>query len=142
MDAHAVRYPTNVSDVAHVIEQLASLYKKQLHSSGMPETLHFSAPEAMTKYDMCLVLSRLWNLVCKEEVSSVQHLDPQYEADPNAGTKRPGHCKLDISATKELGIDTSCVPFDEWWCNYLERCDRPAPLHLSLIHISEPTRPY
>ncbi|WFD15977.1 Vacuolar protein sorting-associated protein vps5 [Malassezia arunalokei] len=129
MDAHAVRYPTNVSDVAHVIEQLASLYKKQLHSSGMPETLHFSAPEAMTKYDMCLVLSRLWNLVCKEEVSSVQHLDPQYEADPNAGTKRPGHCKLDISATKELGIDTSCVPFDEWWCNYLERCDRPAPLH-------------
>ena len=129
MDAHAVRYPTNVSDVAHVIEQLASLYKKQLHSSGMPETLHFSAPEAMTKYDMCLVLSRLWNLVCKEEVSSVQHLDPQYEADPNAGTKRPGHCKLDISATKELGIDTSCVPFDEWWRNYLERCDRPAPLH-------------
>lgn len=129
MDAHAVRYPTNVSDVAHVIEQLASLYKKQLHSSGMPETLHFSAPEAMTKYDMCLVLSRLWNLVCEEEVSSVQHLDPQYEADPNAGTKRPGHCKLDISATKELGIDTSCVPFDEWWCNYLERCDRPAPLH-------------
>lgn len=129
MDAHAVRYPTNVSDVAHVIEQLASLYKKQLHSSGMPETLHFSAPEAMTKYDMCLVLSRLWNLVCEEEVSSVQHLDPQYEADPNAGTKRPGHCKLDISATKELGIDTSCVPFDEWWYNYLERCDRPAPLH-------------
>lgn len=129
MDAHAVRYPTNVSDVAHVIEQLASLYKKQLHSSGMPETLHFSAPEAMTKYDMCLVLSRLWNLVCKEEVSSVQHLHPQYEADPNAGTKRPGHCKLDISATKELGIDTSCVPFDEWWRNYLERCDRPAPLH-------------
>lgn len=129
MDAHAVRYPTNVSDVAHVIEQLASLYKKQLHSSGMPETLHFSAPEAMTKYDMCLVLSRLWNLVCKEEVSSLQHLDPQYEADPNAGTKRPGHCKLDISATKELGIDTSCVPFDEWWRNYLERCDRPAPLH-------------
>ena len=129
MDAHAVRYPTNVSDVARVIEQLTSLYKKQLHSSAMPETLHFSAQEAMTKYDMCLVLSRLWNLVCQEEVSSVEHLDPQYEADANAGTKRPGHCKLDISTTNELGIDTSCVPFDEWWRNYLEHCDRPAPLH-------------
>ena len=95
----------------------------------MPETLHFSAQEALTKYDMCLVLSRLWNLVCQEEVSSVEHLDPQYEADANAGTKRPGHCKLDISTTNELGIDTSCVPFDEWWRNYLEHCDRPAPLH-------------
>ena len=59
----------------------------------------------------------------------MEHLDPQYEADANAGTKRPGHCKLDISTTNELGIDTSCVPFDEWWRNYLEHCDRHAPLH-------------
>lgn len=129
MDAHAVRYPTNVADVARVLEQLASLYKKQLHSSDMPNTLHFSAQEAMTKYDMCLVLSRLWNLTCNEEVSSVKHLDPQYEADPNAGTQRPGHCKLDVSVTKELGVDTSCIPFDEWWRNYLAHSDRPTPLY-------------
>lgn len=134
MDAHSVRYPTNVADVARVIEQLAALYQKQMHSSSpsMPDTLHFSAQEAMTKYDMCLVMSRLWNQVCGEAVSTVDHLDPQYEADPNAGTQRPGHCKLDVSALEELGIGVKCVPFDEWWHGYFERLPHPPPLREEL----------
>lgn len=127
MDAHSVRYPTNVTDVARVIEQLATLYQKRLHSSSspMPSALHFSAQESMTKYDMCLTFSRLWNDVCGEAVSSTDHLDPQYEEDPRAATQRPGNCHLDVQATADLGIDVHCVLFEEWWRDYLARCGPP-----------------
>lgn len=49
MDAYAVRYPTNVKDVARVIADITTISvseKKQL-----PPILHYQATEAMTKYD-------------------------------------------------------------------------------------------
>ncbi|WFD25848.1 Vacuolar protein sorting-associated protein vps5 [Malassezia nana] len=122
MDAYGVRYPTYVGNVARVLLDVAST---ALARSGMPTTLHFAAREAMTKYDMCLVLSRLWNEACGARLSSTDHLDPQFEADPHAATQRPGHCKLDLSETEALGIDISCVPFDEWWLAYLKRLGPP-----------------
>ncbi|WFD19118.1 Vacuolar protein sorting-associated protein vps5 [Malassezia caprae] len=123
MDAHGVRYPTYVGDVARVLLDLASM--AVAGDKRMPPTLHYAAREAMTKYDMCLVLSRLWNQVCGAPVSSTEHLDPQFEADPHAATLRPGHCKLDVSETEALGIDISHVPFDEWWHAYLTRLGPP-----------------
>lgn len=124
MDAYGVRYPTYVGDVARILLDLASMAVSR--DEPMPPTLHYAAREAMTKYDMCLVLSRLWNQVCGAPVSSTDHLDPQFEADPNAATQRPGHCKMDISETEALGIDVSHVPFDEWWRAYLTRLGPPA----------------
>jgi len=123
MDAYGVRYPTFVGDVARVLLDLASM--AVAGNKPMPPMLHYAAREAMTKYDMCLVLSRLWNQVCGAPILSTDHLDPQFEADPHAATLRPGHCKLDVSETEALGIDVSHVPFDEWWHAYLTRLGPP-----------------
>jgi dTDP-4-dehydrorhamnose reductase len=49
MDAYAVRYPTNVADVARVIEQVARIAVED--HKDLPPILHFQATEAMTKYD-------------------------------------------------------------------------------------------
>lgn len=49
MDAYAVRYPTNVQDVAKVIAQIA--HQAVVQGKELPPILHFQATEAMTKYD-------------------------------------------------------------------------------------------
>lgn len=109
MDANAVRYPTCVSDVAKMLSLLSSKYGDPALS--VPPTLHFSAMEAMTKYDMCLVMAR--SLRAAGEEAETDHLEAEYEVDPNAATSRPMHCKLDISVIKDLGIDVECVSFEE-----------------------------
>ncbi|WFD35058.1 Vacuolar protein sorting-associated protein vps5 [Malassezia cuniculi] len=126
MDACAVRYPTCVEDVAKALLSLCVISQER----DMPAIIHFSATEAMTKYDMCLVLARVWNSVAGHEIVSVDHLEPVYDTPPGS-TPRPGHCKLDISQTVALGVDVSCVPFDEWWRKYLATRD-------DLLHEQEP----
>lgn len=49
MDAYAVRYPTNVQDVARVIGDIANA--TVVEGKTLPPILHFQATEAMTKYD-------------------------------------------------------------------------------------------
>lgn len=49
MDAYAVRYPTNVKDVARVIAEIAEITVTE--SKPLPPILHYQATEAMTKYD-------------------------------------------------------------------------------------------
>lgn len=116
MDACGVRYPTCVQDVARALISLCAIAQQR----DMPRIVHFSALEAMTKYDMCLVLSRVWNSVAGKEVASVGHLEPQFEIPPGS-TPRPGHCKLDQSETIELGVNAGHVSFEEWWREYLAR---------------------
>lgn len=118
MDAHAVRYPTNVTDVARALLQLCTL---QPERQTMPPTVHFSAEEAMTKYDMCKLFSRLYNEAAGREVTSVAHLEPEYEIDPQAATQRPENCKLDLSESKALGLNLDCVGFEAWWTEYLKK---------------------
>lgn len=113
MDANAVRYPTNVVDIAKALSQLCTKYADPANGgdqSAIPPTLHFSAMEAMTKYDMCLVMARCLRAVGEE--AETDHLVPEYEVDPNAATSRPRHCKLDLSITKEIGISTECISFE------------------------------
>ncbi|KDN40095.1 Vps5-domain-containing protein [Tilletiaria anomala UBC 951] len=136
MDAYAVRYPTNVSDVARALGDLVNLAYAEggVAPPSLPPTLHFSAMEAMTKYDMCNVLARVWNSVqadliesqpelqpgtLDEQIATTEYLDPEYEVDLTAATMRPRHCKLDLSSTRELGISTDCVTFESWWKGYL-----------------------
>jgi len=108
MDANAVRYPTCVSDIAKALSALCT--KFAIAGESIPPTLHFSAMEAMTKYDMCLVMAR--SLRANGEEAETDHLEPEYEVDPNAATSRPRHCKLDLSVIKELDIDIECVSFE------------------------------
>ena len=114
MDACAVRYPTCVSDVARAVVSLCDIAQHR----DMPHIVHFSAREAMTKYDMCLVIARVWNNICGKEVASSSHLEPQFEV-PAGSTPRPGNCKLDLSETVALGVNIDCVGFEEWWRDYL-----------------------
>jgi sorting nexin-1/2 len=108
MDANAVRYPTCVSDVAKALSLLCAKYPAG--SEDIPPLLHFSAREAMTKYDMCLVMAR--SLRATGEEAETDHLEPEYEVDPNAATTRPRHCKLDLSVIEGLGIHVDCVSFE------------------------------
>ncbi|SJX65710.1 related to Vacuolar protein sorting-associated protein VPS5 [Sporisorium reilianum f. sp. reilianum] len=114
-DAYAVRYPTNVADVAKAILKLAQVYTDT--SNPVPPTTHFSAKEAMTKYDMCMVLSRIANSVGFETRTDL--LDPEYEVDPMAATARPRHCKLDTSVLEAYGVPVEFTSFEDWWRPYL-----------------------
>lgn len=114
-DAYAVRYPTNVADVAKAILRLAEVHAET--GKAVPPTTHFSAKEAMTKYDMCMVLSRVANSVGFETRTDL--LDPEYEVDPMAATARPRHCKLDTSVLEDFGVPIEYVSFEDWWRPYL-----------------------
>lgn len=120
MDAYAVRYPTNVEDVAKVIAQICDIAVTQ--GKDLPPIVHYQATEAMTKYDMCNVMARLQNRhVPPLQEASVSHLDPEYEIDPAAATARPRHCKLDTSVLRDFGVDLSHVPFEDWWSAEMQR---------------------
>ncbi|KAK0563364.1 Vacuolar protein sorting-associated protein vps5 [Tilletia horrida] len=122
MDAYAIRYPTNVEDVARVLADLVK-HSTSTPSSpssappALPPLLHFSAAEAMTKYDMALTFARLTTELGGQ--AETTHLEPEYEVDPNAATSRPHHCQLDVSELAKLGISTDCIPFEQWWRPYL-----------------------
>ncbi|PWN42724.1 Vps5-domain-containing protein [Ceraceosorus guamensis] len=129
MDAVAVRYPTSVEDVSRGLLSLSQIWYKSLSEEDsnaqsengivrgrVPPVLHFSAREAMTKQDMCFVLSRVQRAL--EEPTSTDHLEPVYEVDPN-DTSRPRHVKLDLDLTERCGVDTKCIGFEEWWTPYL-----------------------
>lgn len=114
-DAYAVRYPTNVQDVAKAILKLAEVHTDT--SRPLPPITHFSAKEAMTKYDMCMVLSRIANSVGFETRTDL--LDPEYQVDPMAATARPRHCKLDTLVLEEYGVPVEYTSFEDWWRPYL-----------------------
>ncbi|KAI8065289.1 hypothetical protein BC940DRAFT_304659 [Gongronella butleri] len=110
MDHYCVRYPTNVNDVAHVIKDLVEAKVDQ----GRPiaGTYHFSAEEAMTKYEMCQVFSAILKV-------PMDHLQPQTEVDTSAAASRPKDCHLSTQRLKDEGIDVSFVPFQAWFQQYL-----------------------
>ncbi len=152
MDAYAVRYPTNVADVARALADLVAFHCCSPSGSddapaqpaprgarkALPPTLHFSAREAMTKYDMCHVLCRVWNSVHSEllspsspsssslsaslgledgsreepeagTIATTTYLDPEYAPDPGSSTSRPRHCKLDLSALSASPLSAGAV---------------------------------
>lgn len=121
MDAHGVRFPTNVSDVAQFLLAVCAYDKGPL-----PPLLHFSAAEPMTKYDMCLAMAAAWEAACGVKVAT-DHLVPEQTPDPNATTQRPGNCQLDTQASAALGLPMECVAFATWWREYLARRGPPPP---------------
>ncbi|KAG0243317.1 hypothetical protein BGX31_010910 [Mortierella sp. GBA43] len=67
MDHYAVRFPTNVADVARVIKDLSNRVRhEKVFISGV---LHFSAEESFTKYEMCQAISKVLG-------TPIDHLKP------------------------------------------------------------------
>lgn len=107
MDHWSIRYPTNTSDVARVLKDVAEKY-----SAGdfekLPRVLQFSSEDRMTKYEICQTLAELAGL-------PLDHMVGNDKVDPNAAVQRPYDCHLDTKELKDLGIDVSTVPFKDWW---------------------------
>ncbi|KAF9189975.1 hypothetical protein BGZ51_009037 [Haplosporangium sp. Z 767] len=112
MDHYAIRYPTNVADVARVIKDLSlKVRQEKVFISGI---LHFSGEEKFTKYEICEVIARILNV-------SLDHLQANADAPKDATTTRPYDCHLSNRCLNGLGIDTHCVKFSEWMQGWLAK---------------------
>ncbi|KAF8981856.1 hypothetical protein BGZ46_002202, partial [Entomortierella lignicola] len=104
MDHYAIRYPTNVADVARVIKDLSvKVRDEKVFISGI---LHFSGEEKYTKYEICEVIAKALNV-------PLDHLKP-VDTAPKDGTTRPYDCHLSNRCLNGIGINTQCVKFSEW----------------------------
>ncbi|KAF9160339.1 hypothetical protein DFQ26_005653 [Actinomortierella ambigua] len=112
MDHYAIRYPTNVADVAHVIKDLA--VRVRLEKVFISGILHFSAEEKFTKYEMCEVIARALD-------TSIDHLQANAVAPKANETPRPYDCHLSNRCLKGLGINTTCVKFEDWMKEWLAK---------------------
>ncbi|KAK8187326.1 hypothetical protein IWZ00DRAFT_511269 [Phyllosticta capitalensis] len=121
MDHYAQRYPTNTSQVARVCFDLCELYTgrrqpaAELKQTRLPEILHFSSEDKMTKYEICQVLADILGL----PMDGLEPYTPSEEQLANeeseGKTKRPYDCHLDTAELRALGIDVSTVNFGNWW---------------------------
>lgn len=82
----------------------------------IPPILHYSAPEPYTKYEICLVFSKLLGV-------PIAHITPDAEEPTGAAAvSRPRDCQLYTRETDDLmaglgGLDTT--GFEEWWAKHL-----------------------
>ena len=82
----------------------------------IPPILHYSAPEPYTKFEICLVFSRLLGV-------PIPHVTPDADAPTGAAAvSRPRDCQLYTRETEDLmvragGLGTT--GFEEWWAQYL-----------------------
>ncbi|CAB4423959.1 unnamed protein product [Rhizophagus irregularis] len=104
------RYPTNVEDVARVIKDLT--VKSVEQNVPIKGIFHFTANEMFTKYEICKTFAKILNC-------SSDHLIPLDSQPPSAAAKQPFDSHLSTKRLEELGIDTKCVGFEEWWTKYL-----------------------
>ncbi|CAG8455319.1 13895_t:CDS:10 [Ambispora leptoticha] len=112
MDHYARRYPTCVEDIARVIKDLA---KKQVEENiPIKGIFHFSAQEAYTKYQMCVVFAEILHL-------PIDHITPNDKEPASTEVKRPYDCRLSNDRLNELGIDTNYMDFNSWWTRKLIR---------------------
>lgn len=107
MDDWAIRYPTNVQDVARVCVDIAKYCSVNKES---PRILQFSSEDRMTKYEICSTFAEIMGLPMDGMVADKDGGKPGPD-----GTLRPYDCHLDTSELKKLGIDVSTVDFVAWW---------------------------
>ncbi|TPX65764.1 hypothetical protein SpCBS45565_g04966 [Spizellomyces sp. 'palustris'] len=109
MDDYQVRYPTNVADVAKILKQMAD--KVALDKQQLSGIYHFSSKEKMSKYSICETIAKLSNL-------PYSHLTPLRDAPKEPVASRPHDAHLATTRLEQIGIDVSCVPFEQWWKEY------------------------
>lgn len=87
-----------------------------VNPSIIPPILHYSAPEPYTKFEICLVFSKLVGL-------PITHITPDADEPTGvAAVSRPKDCQLYTRETEDLmegagGLGTT--GFEEWWAEYL-----------------------
>ncbi|KAJ2910370.1 hypothetical protein GGI21_000937, partial [Coemansia aciculifera] len=116
MDAWQARFPTCTEDVARVLVDLSEISVGAV-GEGVAGIFHFSASEQMTKYDMCKVFARLLGMS-----SDLSHIVPVFER-PAAEqmASRPDNTQLSTAALEEIGVNISCVSFEQWWADYMKQ---------------------
>lgn len=92
LDHWQTRYPTSTADVAAVVRRMI---EKHADGASVAGTVHWSADEAMTKYEMGRQICDIWNL-------PHQKLIPQ--PDPPGGAPRPKNTRLDCRELETLGV--------------------------------------
>ncbi|CAA7264396.1 unnamed protein product [Cyclocybe aegerita] len=105
MDHYATRYPTNVVDIANFLVRLTDVKKP------LPPIIHYSGDEPYTKYEICLIFSKIIGL-------PHTHIIPDAEPPTGEGaTTRPRDCRLDTRETEALGVEggLNLSLFEEWW---------------------------
>ncbi|KAF9495034.1 NAD-binding protein [Pleurotus eryngii] len=110
MDHYATRYPTNVLDIAGFLARLTDF------KGVIPPILHYSAAEPFTKYEMCLIFSKILGL-------PHGHIIPDDQPPTGAGaTTRPRNTQLYTRETEGLGVEggLGLTLFEEWWSEYLK----------------------
>jgi len=111
MDHYATRYPTNVVDIANFLVRLSTI-----RLSLIPPILHYSALEPYTKFEICLVFSKLLGV-------PITHVIPD-DTEPTgvAAVSRPRDCQLYTRETEGLmegAGGLGITGFEEWWTEYL-----------------------
>jgi S-adenosylmethionine synthetase len=108
MDDYAIRYPTNVLDIASFLVRLTDL-----RFDALPPILHYSANESFTKYQMCKIFADILGL------NHMNHIKPVSTPPTGAGaTSRPYNCHLSTTETEKL-LPLECTGFKSWWEEYL-----------------------
>ncbi|KAG2067798.1 NAD-P-binding protein [Suillus decipiens] len=108
MDDYAIRYPTNVLDIASFLVRLTDL-----SFDVLPPILHYSANESFTKYQMCKIFADILGL------DGINHVKPVSTPPTGAGaTSRPYNCHLSTAETEKL-LPLECTEFRTWWQEYL-----------------------
>ncbi|OAP61770.1 dTDP-4-dehydrorhamnose reductase [Fonsecaea erecta] len=110
MDDWAIRYPTNVEDVARVCWDIAKLYTASPQPEKLPRILQFSSEDRMTKYEITQKFAEIMGLPLDGIVPDKDGGKPAPD-----GTLRPFDCHLDTSDLQKLGIDISTMDFVAWW---------------------------
>ncbi|KAJ1729708.1 hypothetical protein LPJ61_003396 [Coemansia biformis] len=108
VDARQLRSPTCTDDVARVLVDMA----QQRPAGGI---YHFSAPEQMTKYDMCRTFADILG------VGATSMLVPATAKPQSPVADRPDNPQLATDALERAGISVSCVPFRQWWSAHLRQ---------------------
>ncbi|KAJ2963417.1 hypothetical protein NQZ79_g1577 [Umbelopsis isabellina] len=111
MDNVAIRYPTNVEDVARVLTDLTSAKLEQ--NKDINGVYHFSGEKPYTKYDMCEVFAKAYHI----PMDHVQAVDTS--SDPGAAS-RPKNSHLSNSRLEQADINTYNVDFEAWWNNRIK----------------------
>ncbi|KAH8556248.1 hypothetical protein BGW37DRAFT_536232 [Umbelopsis sp. PMI_123] len=111
MDDAAIRYPTNVEDVARVLADLVSA--KFDHGKDIAGVYHFSSEKPYTKYTMCQTFAKALHV-------PLEHVQPVDTSNDAGSASRPKDAHLSNSRLEQTGINTYNVDFESWWNRQLK----------------------
>lgn len=100
LDHWATRFPTHTQDVAAACRQMVD---RQSTHGDVDGTFHFSGAEALTKYEMALIMAR---------ATGIDASGLTADTEVPAGAPRPRDCRLDCSRLDAL-LAPSRRPFED-----------------------------